>query len=274
MRRRASVPARVNIIGEHTDYAGGLALPFTINSRLELEANFSATEYIGDATIIELWKEAGGPVAELKLQSDIPIGKGLSSSAALCIAIASCVTGQLANMQTCHLAQQIEHRVLGTKCGLLDQMAMVYAKQGYATMINFSTYSIENIEMPRTWKFKLIDSGIHRKLADTNYGPNLSKNSDHVIAENNRVMQAQNASAEELGDLLNKSHESLINLGVSLPSIDSKVSELQQMNGVLGARMMGGGFGGMILVLVNDETVLPEYPLVESSGPATLEIIL
>ena len=76
----------MNIIGEHTDYAGGLALPFTINSRLELEANFSATEYIGDDTIIELWKEAGGPVAELKLQSDIPIGKGLSSSAALCIA--------------------------------------------------------------------------------------------------------------------------------------------------------------------------------------------
>ena len=273
MRRLATVPARVNIIGEHTDYAGGLALPFTINSRLELEANFSATEYIGDDTIIELWKEAGGPVAELKLQSDIPIGKGLSSSAALCIAIATCVTGQVGNMQTCLLAQQIEHRVLGTQCGLLDQMAMIYAKQGYATMIDFSTNSIEEIEMPVTWKFKLIDSGIHRTLADTNYGPNLAVKNDHVIAENNRVIQAKSASAKELGELLNQSHESLIKLGVSLPSIDTKVHELQQMSGVLGARMMGGGFGGMILVLVNDDTVLPEFPLVESSGPATLEIL-
>lgn len=274
MRRRATVPARVNIIGEHTDYAGGLALPFTMEARLVLDANFSVTEYIGDPTIIELWKEAGGPVAELKLHSDIPIGKGLSSSGALCTAIATCVTGQVGNMQTCILAQQIEHRILGTKCGLLDQMAMIYAKQGYATLIDFSNNSIEEIKMPLTWKFKLVDSGIHRTLADTNYGPKLSTNSDHVIDENRRVLLALNASAEELGKLLNQSHQSLIQLGVSLPSIDTKVHELQQVSGVLGARMMGGGFGGMILVLVTDDSVLPEIPLVESSGPATLEILL
>ena len=141
-------------------------------------------------------------------------------------------------MHTCLLAQQIEHRVLGTQCGLLDQMAMIYAKQGYATMIDFSANTIEEIEMPLTWKFKLIDSGIHRALADTNYGPNLAVKNGHVIAENNRVIQAQSASAKELGELLNLSHESLIKLGVSLPSIDSKVHELQQMSGVLGLSLI------------------------------------
>ena len=83
MRRRATVPARVNIIGEHTDYSGGFALPFAIQERLVLEVDFSATEYIGHPTVVELWAAAGGPPAELSIDSNIPIGKGMSSSATI-----------------------------------------------------------------------------------------------------------------------------------------------------------------------------------------------
>ena len=93
MHRRASLPARINVLGEHTDYAGGLALPFATHLRLTLNA-FSLEEgYEGDATIIELWRAAGGWPARLNVESQIPIGVGMSSSAALCLAVVLCVNG-------------------------------------------------------------------------------------------------------------------------------------------------------------------------------------
>ena len=70
---------------------------------------------------------------------------------------------------------------------------------------------------------------------------------------------------------MNQSHESLKLLGVSLPEIDEKVKSLQSTKGVYGARMMGGGFGGMILTLVENPEILPDYPLVSSSGSAVLK---
>ena len=89
-----------------------------------------------------------------------------------------------------------------------------------------------------------------------------------------RVLDSRGASAGYLGQLLNQSHSSLISLGVSLAEIDRMVDDLQRTDGVLGARMMGGGFGGMILVLVEDEGVLPSIPVVVSSDSARLEEIL
>lgn len=274
MRRRATVPARVNIIGEHTDHSGGFALPFTTQERLVLDVDFSSSEYIGPPTVVELWIAAGGPPAKLSIDSNIPIGKGMSSSAALCVAISLCVTGKPGTIETCQLAQRIEHEVLGTKCGLLDQMAMIFAKKGHATLIDFSTHSIEWFELPHSWKFKLHDSHIHRTLSNTDYGIKSTYQMKHVEEENQRVIQALNSNPRQLGDLLNQSHKSLQQLGVSLPAIDQQVWGLQQIDGVLGARMMGGGFGGMILVLVEDEHILPEAIPVLSSGSATIEEFL
>ena len=76
MIRRASIPGRINIIGEHTDYAGGCSLAFASPHRLILEADFSHADFEGDETVIALWMEAGGPPAKLSVQSSIPIGKG------------------------------------------------------------------------------------------------------------------------------------------------------------------------------------------------------
>ena len=82
------------------------------------------------------------------------------------------------------------------------------------------------------------------------------------------------ASAIELGKLLNQSNEYLTMIGVSTQEVDTLVEQLQNTEGVLGARMMGGGFGGMILGLVETELVLPDLPLVNSSnGPTTEEIL-
>ena len=93
----------------------------------------------------------------------------------------------------------------------------------------------------------------------------------HVESENRRVEEAMNSNSEALGKLLNETHESLKTIGVSTPEIDAIVTSLQSKKGVLGARMMGGGFGGMILVLVENESVLSEYETMVPSRPGFVE---
>ena len=92
-QRRAIVPSRLNIIGEHTDYSQGLALPFAINLNLTLTVIPRKEGFSGDPKVIELWKAAGGWPADIIVNSSIPVGKGLSSSAALCVAIVLCSQG-------------------------------------------------------------------------------------------------------------------------------------------------------------------------------------
>ncbi len=271
MHRRVIVPARVNTIGEHTDYANGLALPFAIDKKLELVIKPLQSGFKGDKTVIAMWQAIGGYPAELTITSEIPIGKGMSSSAALCVALVVGLKPDQDKMAICRAAQQLEHDILGTPCGLLDQMAIVYAKENHVTKINFENLSVEHLPLPESWKFKLVDSGIHRRLSEVDYQTNTAYLESHVKEENERVAYAVVAGAEKLGRLLNQSHESLRKLGVSLPEIDELVYELQSTDGVLGARMMGGGFGGMIIVLVNDEEILPNSILVSSSGTFTFE---
>ena len=275
MHRRASLPARINILGEHTDYAGGLALPFAANLRLTLDAYSLEDGYEGDSAVVELWRSAGGWPARLSVESEIPIGVGMSSSAALCLAVVLCVNGTMDAQDACKEAQRIEHEVLKTPCGLLDQMAMMYAKEGSATLIDFSNHSTESIELPSTWLFKLVDSGIHRELGEAYQGSADSEiRLEHVKSENLRVRTSLRASASSLGILLNESHASLQTLGVSLPDIDEQVRKLQQTDGVYGARMMGGGYGGMILVLVEHAQVLPNHPVYRASHGSILEEFL
>jgi len=274
MHRRAIVPARVNIIGEHVDNHGGLSLPFATSDYLIMDAIQRGEGYSGDDLVIRLWKEAGGWPADLTVDSGIPIGMGMSSSAALCVAIVLCARGVNEGIETCKEARRIERVVLENNCGLLDQIAMVFSKEGHAVLVDFSDLSVEQIPLPASWIFKLVDSGISRTLSSTEYGTRNTYSKKHVADEVQRVLDSRGAPAEYLGQLLNQSHSSLISLGVSLAEIDRMVDDLQRTDGVLGARMMGGGFGGMILVLVENEGVLPSIPVVVSSDSARLEEIL
>ena len=274
MKRRASVPGRINIIGEHTDYAGGRSLAFASHHRLVLEAEFVETGYHGEQTIVALWKEAGGPPARLEVLSTIPIGKGMSSSAALCLSIVLCVHGNnISKQAACEEAQRLEHVVLGTPCGLLDQMTMMHSLEGHCVLIDFSTKATTTLPIPSDWTFKLVDSGIHRALNSEDYRKSSTEETKrrHVKAENRRVEEAIDSSSAVLGTYLNQTHESLKTIGVSTPEVDALVKSLQSIEGVLGARMMGGGFGGMILVLVENELILPEYETVVSSRPGFVE---
>ena len=274
MIRRASIPGRINILGEHTDYAGGCSLAFASQHRLILEAEFIESGVFGEETVVALWSEAGGPPARLNVSSNIPIGKGMSSSAALCLGIVLCVHGDSLDRQdACKEAQRLEHVVLGTPCGLLDQMTMMHSVEECCTLIDFTNLETSTIPYPNTWKFKLVDSGIQRSLNSEDYRQTTSemKKKLHESEENARVHQALNSTNEQLGELLNQTHESLRMIGVSTPEVDSIVKSLQSKQGVLGARMMGGGFGGMILVLVEDDGVLPHLPLLVPSKAGFIE---
>jgi galactokinase len=276
MHRIASIPARINIIGEHTDYAGGLSFAFAAPQRLTLKATAIQDGVEGERTVVSLWKEANGWPAQLSVSSEIPLGAGMSSSAALCLAIVLCVNKDIDAFQACREAQRIEHVVLGTKCGLLDQMAMMFSKPNHAVLINFTDYTTTQHPLSESHVFKLIDSGIHRTLGEVDYRTSADEQTKriHVGEENERVIKSIEASAVELGLLLNASHESLRTIGVSLEEVDEQVTALQNTPGVLGARMMGGGFGGMILVLVEHEEILPKAVHVQASEAGFVEEFL
>ena len=270
MRRTASVPARINIIGEHTDRFGGKALAFSSQHRLVLTASTSRSGTSGEPTVISLWKAARGWDAELTVHSEIPIGAGMSSSAALCVAVAMCCKRADSGMEVSLEAQRIEHEVLGSDCGLLDQIAITHSSRGFATLIDFGDMSTTAFRIPSDWLFKLIDTGIRRELAGTTYNSSeisAETKEMHALLESDRVREAMNCDVNRLGTLLNQSHaSSRDNIRSSTPEIDSIVKEVQDTPGVLGARLMGGGHGGMILALIENEGVLPGELLVPSDS--------
>ena len=274
MRVTASVPARINIIGEHTDHFGGLSLTFSSQHRLELSATPREGGIRGNQTVTSLWEAAGGWSADLVVDSNIPIGAGLSSSAALCVAIVMCSQNKIDPMEISLEAQRIENQVLHSNCGLMDQISITHSTEGLATLLDYSRMSIENFRMPDDWRFKLVDTGIRRSLSETNYSSSeidIETRRIHAEEESERVRHALSSDARALGGIINESHASISdNIRSSTPEIDTMVKEIQGIAGVLGARLMGGGFGGMILALVEEKDALSGELLV-SSGSAFLQ---
>jgi len=274
--RTVIVPSRVNILGEHTDRWGGLALPFATQPFLRLTVGpEDGSGSSGDETVSALWKEAGGKSADIRVNSGIPIGAGMSSSAALCTAVAMAVNPNLDAMDLAKEAQRLEHRVLGTKCGLLDQIAITHASAGFMMLIDFQNLEVAQIRFPGGWRLRLIDTGVRRNLSETTYS-GIQSNSEamrlHVEEENARVRSAIGADAITLGCLLNESHASLRDhVLVSTPEIEEKIATVRSTPGVLGVRLMGGGFGGMLLAVVESDDVLPEALCPVPSGHAHSE---
>ena len=274
MRVTASVPARINIIGEHTDHFGGLSLTFSSQHRLELSATPRENGIRGNQTVTSLWEAAGGWSADLVVDSNIPIGAGMSSSAALCVAIVMCSQNKIDPMEISFEAQRIENQVLHSNCGLMDQISITHSTEGLATLLDYSRMSIENFRMPDDWRFKLVDTGIRRSLSETIYSSpeiDIETRRKHAEEESERVRHALSSDARALGGIINASHASISdNIRSSTPEIDTMVKEIQGIAGVLGARLMGGGFGGMILALLEDKDALSGELLV-SSGSAFLQ---
>jgi len=320
----AFAPGRVNVIGEHTDYNEGLCLPFAVALGVTVTARAT-----GDGTVrvrasdlgeqdefpvaspprVGGWRAhargvvaeliaSGVPVpgAELEIAATLPAGAGLSSSAALdvALALAACALAgrSLDALEVARLAQQVEHGWVGARTGLLDQLASLRGREGHAVLLDMRDLSSTPVALALDgWTFAVLDSGERHELAESGYNERrdecaraaaalglgslreatdadarrlddpLSRRVRHVVEENARVGEMASVLADgdgaAVGALLDASHASLRDLyEVSTPAVDATVQRLRTA-GAAGARIMGGGFGGSALGIFPPEVSPP-----------------
>ena len=199
----ASAPARVNIIGEHTDYNGGLVLPTNtaLFTRVTASPRNDRVLQVRSTTIDETqsfvlddlrpgetstWIEyvkgvAAGlqqagielPGAELLIDSDIPLGAGLSSSASLELSVAKALLGiasaKISGPDLALLCQQAEHSYAGVQCGIMDQYSLACAQYGNALLVDCRSLQTQQVQLPTDIAFVLTDSGVRHSLTDGEY---------------------------------------------------------------------------------------------------------
>jgi galactokinase len=334
-RATAFAPGRANLIGEHTDYNEGLALPFAIGDGVTVEARSSDAPRI-DADAADLgerdefaladrdpstgWRsfvrgvtaelqDAGYPIggARLKITGSVPRGAGLSSSAALEVALtlALLALGDVPEPDRIELAKlcsKVEREWVGAQTGLLDQLASLFGQRDRALRIDFRTQELRPVVL-ELGEFSLVtlDSGEHHDIAGSGYNtrraecaqaakelgiaslrdatlemaarlpPPLSRRVEHVVTENERVDAAVRALEARdlvaLGELLDASHASLRDCyEVSTPAVEEAWRRLHEA-GALGARIVGGGFGGHVLGLLPPDAAPPEGAIEVRPGP-------
>jgi galactokinase len=322
----AFAPGRVNLIGEHTDYNEGLSLPFAISEGVTVTATRLAGDEI-EAHALDLgeqdrfaraaperatgWRAfvrgavaelaAAGhavPAARLEITGTLPRGAGLSSSAALEVALCLALLGlggerdpdRIALAQLC---SRIERDWVGAQTGLLDQLASLLGEDLHALRIDFRALEVVAVPLELAgWTLAVADSGQAHSIAESGYNQRraecaqaaqrlgltslrdagadaarglpepLDRRALHVIEENARVdaMVGALSAADPVAAarLLDASHASLRDLyEVSTPVVERAVAELKAL-GAAGARMIGGGFGGMILALLPPGVPVPD----------------
>ncbi|MCC5607575.1 galactokinase [Nostoc sp. CHAB 5834] len=311
---QASAPGRVNLLGEHTDYNDGFVLPTAIPQSTTVQLGFSSdsqhhfysenlNEQVSISDIndkpsgfasyifgcIELLQKAGYTIPSLcvYVKSSVPMGSGLSSSAALEVATLRALR-QLLNLpiddvEIAQFAQQAEIQYAGVQCGIMDQMASSLADTEHILFLDTRTLERRVMPLPEKAEILVIDSGVPRTLASSGYNQRraeceeaarslgvkalrditdvhvtealpepLQRRARHVVTENNRVLEVlQGVTSERFGELMNASHASLRDdYEVSVPALDRLVEILQKTEGVFGARLTGAGFGGASVALV------------------------
>ena len=326
---RAIAPGRVNLIGDHTDYTGGLVFPMAINRHTVIDARFTDDSSVSlksadepDAAHFNLpvrdfsslqpqWSRYIAAVAaECKatqgisgtISTDIPIGSGLSSSAALEVAAALALGFDGSQQELAQLTQRAEHAATGVPTGIMDQLCIASARENHAMLIDCSTLEIVHSPIPEGCKI-VVQFIAHRTLQGSEYsdrvqqcttaesiiGPlraasidmveliedvTISKRARHVITENQRVRAFAQALAsydlQHAGNLMNEGHRSLAHdFDTSTSTMNKAVEEIQNLQGVYGARMTGGGFGGCVVALCSREADVPGWT-VSAVGAARL----
>jgi galactokinase len=325
----------MNLIGEHTDYNNGLALPFAVTAGVTV----TATQLGGDmveAIAHDLhqhdsfnvrepgaatgWRafvhgavsELGAlgyelPGARIEITGDLPRGAGLSSSAAvelaLCLALIELAGAKPPpTIELARLGQRIEHDWVGAQTGLLDQLASLSGAEGQAVLIDFRSLELEPLPLELgDHTLVTVSSGEPHANAASGYNSRreecveaahrmgveslrdaliqdlhmlpdvLARRARHVISENGRVLGAVTAlrrhDFNKLGQLLDLSHAGLRDdFEVSTPAIEQTVASLKDA-GALGARVVGGGFGGNVLALMPPGAVAPAGATIVAPGP-------
>lgn len=321
-------PGRVNLIGEHTDYTGGLALPMAIGLGIELTGDpggswiMLGSEQVDGMVELPLavadpaqveppWgRYVAGVAAELPardgllgtVSSTLPVGRGLSSSAALTVAVAVGVGADLGDpLGVAQACQRAEHRAVGVPCGIMDPLTILAAVEDAALRLDCQELTFEPIPLPDDVEVVVVDSGQRRELAHSPYAqrrdecsrvealigplreatpreaediedPVLRRRARHVTTENQRVDAVvaafKDSDLRQAGELLVASHASLRDdYEVSTPQLDELVQMLRSTAGVYGARLTGAGFGGCVVVLCKPKTRI-NGPVVWRGRPA------
>ena len=321
----AKAPGRINFIGEHVDYQEGIVLPSAINkyiygvaASLEKPVVRLCSTY-NEEKIIELPLESLTPQKEddswtnyiigvidgylkkgtiingieILIDSNLPSGAGMSSSAALesvtAVIIEKLFQFPLEPIERAKICQNAEHQFAGVPCGIMDQIAVNLAAEGHALEIDCQNLKIQRISIPDSISIIVVDSKVKHSLAEGEYairkgqceeacsilgvkslrqaslemvlkskeqlGSTLFKRARHVTSEILRVKKfseaLKNNNLKLMGNLLWESHESLSNdFEVSCSELDQLVELANTLN-AYGSRMMGGGFGGSTISLVD-----------------------
>ncbi len=320
----ASAPGRVNLIGEHIDYSEGFVLPFAIDAVTKcaiakrddgkiriisaqkknevIESNLEAiaakegsawSKYIYGV----IWAMEIDSGLDIYIDGKVPLGAGLSSSAALECSLATALNHLFHLEKTlpelARLTQRAENDYVGVPCGIMDQSISLMARAGYGLLLDCQDLSTRHIKIDfasKSLRLLIIDTQAHHALTDGGYAkrresceevakifsiPSLRqlsmesllahkaklselqfKRARHGVSEMLRVLDAVKAleaeDFEALGQLLNQSHNSLRDdYEVSCPELDLAV-ETALRSGALGARMVGGGFGGSAIALIKE----------------------
>jgi galactokinase len=190
---RAFAPGRVNLIGDHTDYTGGLACPMAVD--LGTTVSFApggdvirlASDRDPSPAVVPLpaavdgqvgWARYVAAVASLVapaaggsgvVTSTVPVGAGLSSSASLELAVALALGYRGSPVELASLGQRAEHAATGTPTGLLDQLSSALGRDGHAMVIDFTTLDVTYVPLPPGVEVVVVDSEEPRELAGTAY---------------------------------------------------------------------------------------------------------
>jgi len=261
-------PGRVNLIGEHVVYLGGVVLPAAVDRFTDTRGipnkDWSVHSDIkgGLDYVRAIGEELGAQPQMVNVASDIPPGSGLSSSAALLVAVASGIKPDIDGKQAALACQRAEQKATGVQVGIMDQFASALGRAGHALLLDCATLDYRAVPFPNELVIAVIDSGQHRNLAHTPYNKRREeamkgkpKRKKHVDSEIERVhafVQAlEEHNFDRLGELLKESHISLRdNFEVSTKQVDALVEHAWTIYGCLGARIMGAGFGGSIIALL------------------------
>jgi galactokinase len=328
-----AAPGRVNLIGEHTDYNDGFVLPFALPQRAVVEATrldhpewIVSSKQFGETVTFDLaepvsgwaayaagvvWalQEAGHavPGARLAIDSDVPGGAGLSSSAAIECAVLTALV-DLGGLDVPvelrpALAQRAENGYVGMPCGVLDQSASTLCRAGHALFLDCRSMAAEHIPLDLAGHglaVLVIDTRAPHQHVSGEYAARratcelaaailgvpalrdatlddllrldddlLLRRARHIITENVRVLETvallRDGKPREIGPLMTASHVSLRDdFEVTVPQLDIAV-EAALAAGAYGARMTGGGFGGCVLALIDDDTVHTVTSAVEAA---------